>query len=145
MKKQIAVLCTVLLWVCAVFAPMARAAGPALSATEAYCIIDADTGLVLAQQNMNEELHPASITKVMTLALACEKAQGSWNGVKLTVSHEDVHSLAGTDSSHIALQEGEEVPLTDALYATQMASANDGANLLAEYFGGGTSPTAWQR
>ena len=115
--------------------PGAAAAGPALSATRAYCIIDADTGLVLAQQNMNEELHPASITKVMTLALACEKAQGSWDGVKLTVSHEDVHSLAGTDSSHIALQEGEEVPLTDALYATQMASANDGANLLAEYFG----------
>ena len=35
MKKQIAVLCTVLLWVCAAFAPMARATGPALSATEA--------------------------------------------------------------------------------------------------------------
>ena len=138
MKKQIAVLCTVLLWVCAVFAPMARAAGPALSATEAYCIIDADTGLVLAQQNMDEELHPASITKVMTLGLACEKAQGNWQDTKLTVSHEDVYSVAGTDSSHIALLEGEEVPLTDALYATQMASANDGANLLAEYFGGGT-------
>ena len=61
---------------------MARAAGPALSATEAYCIIDADTGLVLAQQNMDEELHPASITKVMTLGLACEKAQGQWDGVK---------------------------------------------------------------
>ncbi len=30
------------------------------------------------------------------------------------------------------------MPLTDALYATMMASANDGANLLAEYFGGGT-------
>jgi hypothetical protein len=38
----------------------------------------------------------------------------------------------------IALQEGEEVPLTDALYATMMASANDGANLLAEYVGEGT-------
>ena len=46
--------------------------------------------------------------------------------------------LAGTDSSHIALQVGEQVPLTDVLYATMMASANDGANLLAEYFGGGT-------
>ena len=138
MKKQIAVLCTVLLWVCAVFAPMARAAGPALSATEAYCIIDADTGLVLAQQNMDEELHPASITKVMTLGLACEKAQGQWDGVNLEVTHEDVYSLAGTDSSHIALQEGEHVPLTDALYATMMASANDGANLLSEYFGDGT-------
>ena len=137
MKKLTAALCAVLLMIC-VFVPGAAAAGPALSATRAYCIIDADTGLVLAQQNMNEELHPASITKVMTLGLACEKAQGDWDGKKLTVSHEDVYSLAGTDSSHIALLEGEEVPLTDALYATQMASANDGANLLAEYFGGGT-------
>jgi len=138
MKKQIAVLCAVLLWVCAVFVPCAQAAGPTLTTTEAYCIIDADTGLVLAQQNMDEELHPASITKVMTLGLACEKAQGNWDGVKLTVSHEDVYSLAGTDSSHIALREGEEVPLQDALYGTMIASANDGANLLAEYFGGGT-------
>ena len=137
MKKLTAALCAVLLVLC-VCLPGASAAGPALSATRAYCIVDADTGLVLAQQNMNEELHPASITKVMTLGLACEKAQGNWDGVKLTVTHEDVYSLAGTDSSHIALREGEEVPLVDALYATQMASANDGANLLAEYFGDGT-------
>ena len=138
MKKFTAALCTVLLLIGAVLVPGAAAAGPALANTRAYCIMDADTGLVLAQQNMNEELHPASITKVMTLGLACEKAQGDWDDVKLTVSHEDVYSLAGTDSSHIALLEGEEVPLVDALYATQMASANDGANLLAEYFGGGT-------
>ena len=137
MKKLTVALCAVLLVFC-MFVPGAAAAGPALGATRAYCIIDADTGLVLAQQNMNEELHPASITKVMTLGLACQKAQGNWDGVKLTVSHEDVYSLAGTDSSHIALQEGEEVPLQDALYGTMIASANDGANLLAEYFGGGT-------
>ena len=138
MKKFTAALCTVLLLIGAVLVPGAAAAGPALANTRAYCIMDADTGLVLAQQNMDEELHPASITKVMTLGLACEKAQGDWDDVKLTVTHEDVYSLAGTDSSHIALLEGEEVPLVDALYATQMASANDGANLLAEYFGGGT-------
>ena len=136
MKKYVAALLTALLLLCTALS--AGAVGPALTTTEAYCIIDADTGLVLAQQNMNEELHPASITKVMTLGLACQKAQGNWDGVKLTVSHEDVYSLAGTDSSHIALREGEEVPLQDALYGTMIASANDGANLLAEYFGGGT-------
>ena len=123
--------------VLAVFGLPAGAAGPVLTATEAYCIMDADTGLVLAQQNMDEELHPASITKVMTLGLACEKAQGDWSGM-VTVSHEDVYSLAGTDSSHIALLEGEKVPVKDLLYATMMASANDGANALAEYFGGGS-------
>ncbi len=132
-------LLTALLAVLALALPAlpAGAAAPALGGTEAYCIIDADTGLVLAQKNMDEELHPASITKVMTLGLACEKAQGDWSGT-MTVSHEDVYSLAGTDSSHIALQEGETVPLEDLLYATMMASANDGANVLAEYFGGGT-------
>ena len=123
--------------VVAVLGLPAAAAGPELTATEAYCIMDAGTGLVLAQQNMNEELHPASITKVMTLGLACEKAQGDWSGM-VTVSHEDVYSLAGTDSSHIALLEGEQVPVRDLLYATMMASANDGANVLAEYFGGGS-------
>ena len=56
----------------------------------------------------------------------------------VTVSHEDVYSLVGTDSSHIALLEGEQVPLEALLYATMMASANDGANALAEYFGGGS-------
>ncbi len=135
MKKLFAALCIALLTICA--ALPASAAGPALANTQAYCIIDADTGLVLAEQNMHDRLHPASITKVMTLGLACEKAQGDWN-TSCTVTYEDVYSLAGTDSSHIALQEGEEVPLEDLLYATMMASANDGANVLAEYFGDGT-------
>ena len=76
MKKYIAALLTALLLLCTALS--AGAVGPALTTTEAYCIIDADTGLVLAQQNMNEELHPASITKVMTLGLACQKAQGNW-------------------------------------------------------------------
>ena len=58
MKKYLAALLTALLLLC--MALSAGAVGPALTATEAYCIIDADTGLVLAQQNMNEELQTAS-------------------------------------------------------------------------------------
>ena len=120
-----------------VFVPGAAAAGPALGATRAYCIIDADTGLVLAQQNMTRAA-PGIHHQGDDAGPCLRKAQGNWDDIKLTVTHEDVYSLAGTDSSHIALREGEEVPLTDALYATQMASANDGANLLAEYVGEGT-------
>ena len=43
MKKQITVLCAALLCLLAAFAPDAAAA-PALTTTEAYCIIDAGTG-----------------------------------------------------------------------------------------------------
>ena len=49
MKKYIAALLTALLLLCTALS--AGAVGPALTTTEAYCIIDADTGLVLAQQN----------------------------------------------------------------------------------------------
>ena len=86
--------------------PAAAATGPVSVASEAYVVMDADTGQVLLARNPDEELAPASVTKIMTLGLACEKAQGDWT-VQLTVSHEDVHSLYGTDSSHVALQEGE--------------------------------------
>ena len=56
MKKFTAALCTVLLLIGAVLVPGAAAAGPVLANTRGYCIMDADTGLVLAQQNMDEEL-----------------------------------------------------------------------------------------
>ena len=115
--------------------PAAAATGPVSVASEAYVVMDADTGQVLLARNPDEELAPASVTKIMTLGLACEKAQGDWT-VQLTVSHEDVHSLYGTDSSHVALQEGEVVSLQDLLYAAAMASANDACNVLAEYLGG---------
>ena len=47
MKKFTAALCTVLLLIGTVLVPGAAAAGPALANTRAYCIMDADTGLVL--------------------------------------------------------------------------------------------------
>ena len=47
MKKFTAALCTVLLLIGTVLVPGAAAAGPALANTRAYCIMDADTGLVI--------------------------------------------------------------------------------------------------
>lgn len=133
-KKWIAWL-TALLLAAGCALPASAATGPAEVAAEAYLVMDADTGQVLLAKNADEQLSPASVTKIMTIGLACEKAQGDWS-VQLTVSHDDVHSLYGTDSSHIALQEGEVVTLEDMLYAAEISSANDACNVLAEYIGG---------
>ncbi len=112
----------------------AFADGPWVS-TWAYSVIDADSGQVLFTQNGDTAYDPASITKIMTLGLACEKAAGNWD-ISLTVSEEDVMSLNGTGSSHIALRVGEVISLRDALYAVMMVSANDAANTIASYLGG---------
>lgn len=98
---------------------------------EAYIVIDADTGQVLVEQNADEVRFPASITKIMTMALAMEKAAGDWDQT-VTVSYDAVHQLEAR-STHIALQEGEVVALKDVLYGTELESANDGANVLAEF------------
>lgn len=99
----------------------------------AYIVVDADTGQVLIEQNADTVYFPASITKIMTLALAIEKAEGDWE-TQLTVSHEAVYSLE-RNSAHIALIENETVRLEDMLYATAICSANDAANVLAAYIG----------
>ena len=138
MNKRLAALCIALVLLL-VLLPGAAAAGPALlSHAQPTALWMQTLVLVLAQQNMNKRLHPASITKVMTLGLACQQAQGQWEDVSLTVSHEDVYSSGWHRLQPHCVARVGQVPLTDALYATMMASANDGANLLAEYFGGGT-------
>ena len=131
MKKLIPCLLSVmLLLLCAV--PAYAEALPEGITSPAYFVMDAKTGAPLFGQQEDQRMDPASVTKIMTVGLACEKAQGDWS-TPLTVTHEDVHSLWRTDSSHIALQEGEVVILEDMLYAAMIASANDACNVLAEY------------
>jgi D-alanyl-D-alanine carboxypeptidase (penicillin-binding protein 5/6) len=135
MLKRSLTLAAAIMLLLALAVPAAAATGPATVPSESYLVMDADTGQILLSKNADEELAPASVTKIMTLGLACQKANGDWT-TELTVSHDDVHTLYGTDSSHIALAEGEVVTLEQLLYATAMASANDASNVLAEYIGG---------
>ena len=103
---------------------------PALSGilSDAYVVMDGDSGQVLVEKNLDKREFPASITKILTVALALEHK-------KLTDTHvmseEAVFSIP-RDTSHIALTNGEEVTIEQLLYATMLMSANDAANGLAE-------------
>lgn len=101
---------------------------------QAYLVMDADTGQVLIQKGGYDQHYPASITKIMTLALAMEKCGGDLSQ-QTTVSYRAVHALE-MGSSHVALQPDEVVTLKDLFNATILASANDAANVLAEYTAG---------
>lgn len=131
MKKLVSILAAALLSV-AVFAPAAAAEDLPQVTCEAYVVMDADSGQVIMEKNPDEVLYPASITKIMTLGLTMEKAQGDWSA-QLTIDYDVAHNLE-SNSTHIALLPGEVVTLEDVIYGTQMESANDGANALAEYF-----------
>jgi D-alanyl-D-alanine carboxypeptidase len=100
--------------------------------SEAAVLIDAKTGQVLFDKNMNKKLYPASITKILTGIIALEK--GTLEDT-ITMSNEAVFSI-GRNTSHIALDVGEELTLRQALYAISIESGNDAANGIAEYISG---------
>ncbi len=91
-------------------------------------LIDAQTGSVLFDKNMNKKMYPASITKIMTAMIALE--QKELDDV-FTTSHNAVYSLP-FNTSHIALFEDEQITLEQALYAIGIESANDASNVIAE-------------
>lgn len=112
----------------------AEGAAPVTTDSESYIVMERGTGQVLIEKNADEVLYPASITKIMILGLACEKAQGNWDTI-LTVTENEMNAME-QGAAHIALRPGEEVRLEDMLYATCLSSACDAANMLASYVGG---------
>ena len=131
MKRFAAVLLCLLL-VLGCMAPAYAAQVPAGVQSPAYLVMDAVSGLVLFGQQPDAACDPAALTKLMTLGMACEKADGSWD-IPLTVSGEAVSSFDHAGASHISLAEGESASLADFLHAVMLSGANDACNVLAAY------------
>lgn len=98
---------------------------------EAAILMEAETGAILYAKNIDDKHYPASITKVLTALVAMENGEMD-DPVKM--SHDSVAFLQPGDSS-IALKEGDEINLEQALYATLLASANEAAYTVAENVG----------
>ena len=98
---------------------------------EAAILMEAGTGAILYAKNIEDKHFPASITKVLTALVAVENGEMT-DPVKM--SHESVAFLQPGDSS-IALKEGDEINLEQALYATLLASANEAAYTVGENVG----------
>lgn len=123
-------------------APPPTPAAPVPEGAKAWILMDHTSGQVLAGENIDEPLNPASITKVMTsYVVAAEVAAGR-------VSLEDMVKIsenawrqggAGTDGSYSALEVNTEVKLDDVLHGLVIQSGNDAAIALAEHVGGSES------
>ena len=98
-------------------------ARPALS-------IDVDTGTVIASHDKDRSWHPASVTKLMTAAVALEAVRAG----RLTLDTPIVFSenAARTPPSRLGLKPGKSIPLREALRIMLTRSMNDVAVAIAE-------------
>ena len=97
-------------------------------------LIEASTGRVLYEQNADEALPPASVTKVMTLLLVMEAIDSGKISLDDTVTT-SAHA-ASMGGSQIFLEEGEQMSVEDMVKSVVIASANDAACALAEFVSG---------
>lgn len=105
--------------------------GPVIGA-ESAILMDVDTGTILYEKNVHEQLYPASTTKLLTALLTIENA--NMNDV-VTFSRDAVFNIE-RNSSHIGIDVGEQLTVEECLYGLLLGSANEVAYALAEHVGG---------
>ena len=92
-----------------------------------YCY-DRTTGQVLISKEEDKRIYPASMTKIMTLALAMEYLDPY---EKVTVSKTAMDATTA-NSTMMGLVTGEEIEVNELYYGLMLPSGNDAANVLAE-------------
>lgn len=130
--KKIVVWLTVLITVMSVIVPV-KAEGPEI---EAPCAIltEASTGRVIYEKNADESLHPASITKIMTLLIIFDAIDDGSIAPDDTVTvSEHAASMGG---SQVFLEPGETQTVETMIKCIAIASANDACVAMAEHISG---------
>jgi D-alanyl-D-alanine carboxypeptidase len=114
--------------VLAVFAGTAHAGG------YGAIVIDATTGKVVESVNPDEQIAPASLTKMMTLYLTFQALHSG----KLQIDQQmPVSSWAANKSpTKLGLRNGETIAVQDCILGMVTKSANDAATVMAEGLGG---------
>ena len=110
---------------------------PASSGSRAGILLDADSGNVLWDKQAAVPVPIASMTKIMTLLLACEDIQAGRNGVSLESPVKISRATMKIGGSQVWLDVRETFPLEDLLKAVAIKSANDAAYQVAEFLGEG--------
>ncbi len=101
---------------------------------KAVVLMEKSTGKVLYAQNENEQLYPASVTKIMTILLVCEAIDSG--RIKMSDEVTCSETAAAKGGSQIWLEQGEVMTVEELLKATCIYSANDACTLLGEYLSG---------
>ncbi|MBX2834328.1 MAG: D-alanyl-D-alanine carboxypeptidase [Micavibrio sp.] len=100
----------------------------------ASIIMDAQSGVILEEQRADKPLHPASLTKIMTLMMLFDAV----NSGKLSLNSRIPMTTyaASKPPSKIGLKPGETIKVKDAIGTLVTKSANDIATAVGDYLGG---------
>lgn len=108
---------------------------PETSHAGAALLMDMNTGRLIYGKNVNQQMYPASLTKMMTGILALESGRMEESTV---ATYEALQSITLEDS-HMGILIGEELTMTDLVNSMLIYSANDASNVIAVHLAGSIS------
>ncbi len=107
---------------------------PIQAAPFAAIVMDGRTGEVLYEKNAEARLHPASLTKMMTLYIAFQEIEAG----RLTLDSKVTVTkyAASQPPSRLGLKPGQKIAVRYLIRAAAIKSANDAASALGDHMGG---------
>jgi D-alanyl-D-alanine carboxypeptidase len=104
----------------------------------ASIVVDAETGAVLYSRNANQQLYPASLTKMMTLYMLFDQIEKGKMTLKTRMKVSE--RAQGMPPSKLGLKVGETISVETAIKVLVVKSANDVATVVGEAISG----SEWQ-
>lgn len=133
MRKLLRLMLSVCLCLCQVCTVQAAGTAPEIQTPHAV-VMEVSTGAVLYEKGADDRIHPASVTKVMTMLLifeALEEGKIALTDEVTTSAH--AKSMGG---SQVFLEEGEKQTVETMMKCIIIASGNDAAVAMSEYIAG---------
>jgi serine-type D-Ala-D-Ala carboxypeptidase (penicillin-binding protein 5/6) len=133
-KRILVLLIWQLYFSCAAHAGAIAIPAPPGIKANAYLLQDFDSGRVLASQNIDQKIPPASLTKMMTVhVVSAELAKGRFTQDDEVLISEKAWKMPG---SRMFIEVNKKVLLSDLLRGVIIQSGNDASVALAEYVSG---------
>ena len=107
-------------------------AGPEIGA-ESAILMEVNTGTVLYAKNIDAQLYPASITKILTALIAVEECDMN---EMVTFSSDAIHSINWREDANMGINVGDSITMEQCLYGLLVGSANEVAYAIAEHISG---------
>jgi len=106
----------------------------AIAAPYAAVVMDARSGQILYARNADTRLHPASLTKMMTLYIVFQEIEKG--NLTLDTKVRVSRNAANEPPSRLGLKAGQRIALKYLIRAAAVKSANDAATAMGDYIGG---------
>lgn len=142
-KRFVSVFLVFIITAVTVFSPFSTASATftpdqEINSQAAY-LVNMDSGEVLYAKNEDQQIIPASLTKIMTAIIVLEK-EDDLNRI-ITAPSYVFDEFVGVGVSTADFRAGEQIRVIDLLYGLLLQSACEAGNILADYYGGGNAQT----